>query len=74
MDQDTLLAHRHLWTRELDSERCLTDLAHLTHPEKELFQLLISNKLGINIRFEQEWLQLAMLHQAIEIRHLRAQR
>ncbi len=73
MDQETLLAHKRLWTRELDSERCLTDLAHLTHPENELLQLLISNKLGTNIRFEQEWLQPTLLQQAIDSRHLRTE-
>lgn len=70
MDQETLLAHRNLWAQELDSERCLLHQPHLTHSESELLRLLISNELGINIRFEQEWLNPALLQQALAKRQL----
>lgn len=65
MDQETLLAHGHLWAKELDSERCLSGQTHLTRPEAELLCLLISNELGINIRFEQEWMNPALLQRAL---------
>ena len=70
MDRETLLAHRHLWAKELDSERSLTAQPHLTRPEAELLRLLISNELGINIRFEQEWTNPALLRQALATRQL----
>jgi len=68
---ETLLAYRRLWASELDCERCLTDQPHLTRPEAELLRLLISNDLGINVRFEQEWtLNPALLRQALDKRQL----
>lgn len=70
MDHKTLQDHRNLWGRELDSERCLTRQPHLTLPEAELLRLLINNELGINVRFEQEWLKPALLQEALEILQL----
>lgn len=71
MDLETLMAHRNLWAVELDSERCLTVQTHLTHPEAHLLCLLIGNELGVNVRFEQEWMKPALLQQALADRQLR---
>lgn len=71
MDRETLLAHRHLWANELDSERCLAAQTHLNRHEGELLCLLISNEFGINVRFEQEWVNPALLQQALANLELR---
>jgi hypothetical protein len=58
MDKYTLDEFKALWVKEPSHARCVANLAHLTHPEEELYQLLSQNTLGSNIRLEQERISL----------------
>jgi hypothetical protein len=60
MNKETLLAHRQLWGEE--NKPTSRDLAYLRPQEMELFQEIINNRYGKNLRLEQErigfsWLQ-----------------
>jgi hypothetical protein len=52
MNKETLLAHRQLWGEE--NKPTSRDLAYLRPQEKELFQEIINNRYGKNLRLEQE--------------------
>ncbi len=52
MDKETLLAHRQLWGEE--SKPTSRDLDHLRPQETELYQEIIDNRYGKNLRLEQE--------------------
>jgi hypothetical protein len=63
MDRQTLLAHRTLWVREQTPHG--GSLVRLDKEEKALFEDLVSNRLGVGIRLEQEripfgWVQRAL--------------
>jgi hypothetical protein len=63
MDRQTLLAHRTLWVREQTPHG--GSLIRLDQEEKALFDDLVSNRLGVRIRLEQEripfgWVQRAL--------------
>jgi hypothetical protein len=60
MNKETLLAHEQLWGEE--NKPTSRDLAYLRPQEMELFQEIINNRYGKNLRLEQErigfsWLQ-----------------
>jgi hypothetical protein len=52
MDKATLLAHQPMWTAEVQPE-CRT-LTRLTSAEQQLYAALHANRLGNNVRLEQE--------------------
>jgi hypothetical protein len=54
MDRETLMEFRHLWGREDDDKRCVSDLVNLNEAERELYLELKGNVLGENVRLEQE--------------------
>lgn len=54
MDRETLLAAKELWVAEEPGQRCRTELDHLTEAERQLYNALRDNRLGENIRLEQE--------------------
>ncbi len=54
MDQETLESHRSLCVEEPINKRFMTDLANLTESEMTLFDTLRYNRLGVNLRLEQE--------------------
>jgi len=63
MNQETLLAHRQLWGEE--NKPTTRDLYNLQPHEMDLYQKIINNKFGKNLRLEQErigfgWLQTAL--------------
>jgi hypothetical protein len=63
MNQETLLAHRQLWGEE--NKPTSRELYNLRPQEAELYQKIISNKYGKNLRLEQErigfgWLKAAL--------------
>ncbi len=66
MDRETLLAHRRLWGREEDSKRHLDPLPHLEKEENSLYLDLRDNRLGDNIRLEQERIRFSVLQQALD--------
>lgn len=65
MDQATLEAHRPLCVKEPDGKRFLDDLADLTDSEQALFDALRQNKLGENLRLEQERITFSCLQDAL---------
>jgi hypothetical protein len=52
MDKETLLAHRQLWGEE--NKPTSRGLDHLRPQEMELYQEIINNRYGKNLRLEQE--------------------
>ncbi len=66
MDHDTLLAHRALWGREAATERFIGDLSLLTDAEQAIFDDLKQNRLGDQVRLEQERVAYRWLRCAIE--------
>jgi hypothetical protein len=54
MDEDTLISHKMQWVEEPESKRTMAELVHLTHDEAALYEKLKNNRLGRNIRLEQE--------------------
>lgn len=63
MNQETLLAHRQLWGEE--NKPTARELYNLRPHETDLYQKIISNKYGKNLRLEQErigfgWLKAAL--------------
>lgn len=67
MDQQTLLAHRHLWGSE--SQPQTADLPRLTDHEHKLYNQLRGNFWGPNIRLEQERVAFSTLQQALPPYH-----
>lgn len=64
MDRDTLLSFETLWGKE--DEQSLRDLPRLNHDERVLYDILRDNRLGKNIRLEQEkigfdWVESALV-------------
>lgn len=54
MDERTLMLHKEMWGREATGERFSKDLKRLTPEENNLFQALRDDRLGPQIRLEQE--------------------
>jgi hypothetical protein len=63
MDRETLLSHRTLWVREENQETRTLD--RLTSAERALYQELKENRLGSNIRLEQERVAFGSLERAL---------
>jgi hypothetical protein len=63
MDRQTLLAHRTLWVREQTPHG--GSLMRLNQEEKPLFDDLVSNRLGVGIRLEQERIPFGWVQQAL---------
>jgi len=63
MNRDTLLAHRSLWVREAVPSGAA--LSRLDENEQALFDDLIHDRLGKNVRLEQERVSYAMLEKAL---------
>lgn len=64
MDRDTLLSFETLWGKE--DEQSLRDLPRLNHDERVLYDILRDNRLGKNVRLEQEkigfgWVESALV-------------
>jgi hypothetical protein len=64
MDRATLMAHRALWVSEHTPSRAA--LRRLTAHEQTLFADLVHDRLGDNVRLEQERVSYAWLRKAIE--------
>lgn len=64
MDRDTLMANQKLWGRENDQH--MGPLRHLTPSEQALFQDLANNRLGEQVRFEQERIPYNSLRDALQ--------
>jgi len=54
MDSLTLTKFQNLWVTELPNKRCSAQLSYLTFEEQRLYQDLLNNVFGENIRLEQE--------------------
>lgn len=54
MDRDTLMVHRDFWGEEPQPHRSLDDLKGLKAEEQLLYGDLRENRLGVNVRLEQE--------------------
>ncbi|WP_084766204.1 Wadjet anti-phage system protein JetD domain-containing protein [Nitrococcus mobilis] len=57
--------HRHLWVKEPRESRFEGHLSRLTDPEQALFEDLQANRLGENVRLEQERIAYGWLEQAL---------
>ena len=66
MDRETLLAHREHWQTEPQPETA--ELTRLTEAEQSLYDDLRQNRLGENVRLEQEKIGYEMLVEALERR------
>jgi hypothetical protein len=64
MDHDTLMSHQPLWVRE--ESRCPTDLTRLTESELDVFDALRWNRVGENVRLEQERIGFGHVRRAVE--------
>ena len=67
MDRDTLMAHVSLWGQELTRERFDGELEHLTAPERALFEDLKHDRLGKQVRLEQERISYGLVQRAINV-------
>jgi hypothetical protein len=63
MNRETLMAHRSLWVRE--DAPCRTALSRLDHDEQALFDDLVHDRLGENVRLEQEPVSFALLKKTL---------
>jgi len=54
MDRETLLRHRDVWSEEPAARRCIRDLEALDAEERELYDDLRNDRLGVGVRLEQE--------------------
>lgn len=70
MDHKTLIAHENLWGTEDPAKRHTNDLARLTKEEHTLFLELQQDRLGSNIRLEQERIRFSYLVEKLQIRFL----
>lgn len=66
MDKKTLLQFRSLWGKEQKEKRFTGQLKYLTKEEEKLFAELKENRLGENIRLEQERIQLSFLKEKLD--------
>ena len=66
MDHDTLMAHITLWGKEAASERFDSELEHLTASEQTLFENLRHDRLGKQVRLEQERISYGLVQRAIK--------
>ena len=64
MNRETLMAHRSLWGRE--DAPCRAALSRLEQDERALFDDLVSNRLGENVRLEQERVSYAFLERSLK--------
>jgi hypothetical protein len=64
MNRDTLLAHRSLWVQEQVPYRAA--LSRLDENEQALFDDLVCDRLGENVRLEQERISYAFLERSLE--------
>ena len=65
MNRETLLAHRPLWVQEQTPYRAA--LSRLEQDERALFDDLVSDRLGENVRLEQERVSYAFLEKQLRI-------
>jgi hypothetical protein len=63
MDVDTLLAHRTQWVREEVPTRIA--LPHLDETESELYQALVEDRFGSQVRLEQERIRFSIVRAAL---------
>ena len=63
MDVDTLLAHRTQWVREEVPTRVA--LPHLDETESDLYQALIEDRFGSQVRLEQERIRFSRVREAL---------
>ncbi len=64
MNRETLMAHRSLWGRE--DVPCRAALSRLEQDERMLFDDLVSDRLGENVRLEQERVSYAFLERGLK--------
>jgi hypothetical protein len=64
MDRETLTAHRPLWVRE--AAPCRKALCRLDRHEQALFDDLVNDRLGENVRLEQERVSYSFLERGIK--------
>jgi hypothetical protein len=64
MNRETLMSHRSLWGRE--DAPCRTALSRLEQDEQALFDDLVSDRLGKNVRLEQERVSYAFLEESLK--------
>jgi hypothetical protein len=64
MNRETLMAHRSLWGRE--DAPCRAALSRLEEDERALFDDLVSDRLGENVRLEQERVSYAFLEKQLK--------
>ena len=69
MDRATLLAHRDRWVREDRPAR--SRLTRLTDVERELYDDLVTDRLGERIRLEQERIDWAWARERLQAIHAR---
>jgi len=67
MDRDSLMVNRELWSEEPEEGRCLHDLVELKDDERELYDDLRFDRLGVRVRLEQERIQHARVLEAVTI-------
>ena len=65
MDRDTLMAHRELWTDELEEQRCFHDLLGLVADERALYDDLRCDRYAVRVRLEQERIVYARVCEAM---------
>lgn len=65
MDRDTLVLHQELWSEEPQERRCLHDLSGLDVEEAALYDDLRGDRLGVQIRLEQERVHYACMQKAV---------
>jgi hypothetical protein len=63
MDRETLMMHKSVWGSEKD--QALHDLPLLTEEEKALFDDLRDNRIGKNLRLEQEFIRFSWIREAL---------
>src|SRR5258708_25099217 len=64
MNRETLMSHRSLWGRE--DVPCRAALSRLEEDERALFDDLVSDRLGENVRLEQERVSYAFLERSLK--------
>ena len=54
MDEETLLPFRDLCVQETDAKRFTGELQYLDESESKIFETIRDNRIGVNLRLEQE--------------------
>lgn len=67
MDEETLQRFRDLWVHEDDAKRFTGELQWLNEAEDKVFKAIRDNRIGANLRLEQERIDYRYLLQQIEI-------